>query len=212
MWHLVISINRGRDFLSSSSGFTAVINSEWNGSPYSSSCVVSQNPEMVMQAFADVFIPHPGRPALWVWFLRSPIWQSGFYGHTVGQPPLVCQFKEEEQRKLPSVRSLAPSWDLPTVLKAISQAPFELLEQVDMKMVSLKVALVIALTSAERVREMHALSENNACRQTAPGGLSVQLKFWMINDSMSGLYIREGWWPLQHTRHQSQRNVTKSFC
>ena len=89
----------------------------------------------------------------------------------------MCQFKEEEQRKLPSVRSLAPSWDLPTVLKAISQAPFELLEQVDMKMVSLKVALVIALTSAERVREMHALSENNACRQTAPGGLSVQLKF-----------------------------------
>lgn len=88
----------------------------------------------------------------------------------------MCQFKKGEQRKLPSVRSLAPSWDLPTVLEAISQAPFEPLEQVDMTMVSLKIALVIALTSAERVREMHALSVNSACRQTAPDGLSVRLK------------------------------------
>lgn len=195
MWHLVISINRGRDFLSSSAGFTAVINSEWNGSTYSSSCVVSQNQELVMQACADIFLPHPGRLALWVWPLTSPIWQSGFDGHTVGQQPLVCQFKKGEQRKLPSVRSLAPSWDLPTVLEAISQAPFEPLEQVDMTMVSLKMALVIALTSAERVREMHTLSVNNACRQTAPDGLSVRLKCWMMNDSMSGLYIGEGWWP-----------------
>lgn len=136
----------------------------------------------------------------------------GFDDHIVGQQPLVCRFMKGVQRKLPSVRSLAPSWDLPTVLEAISQAPFEPLEQVDMKMVSLKMAWVIALTSAERVREMHTLSVNNACRQISPNGLSVRLKFWMMNDSMSGLYIGEGWWPLQCTRHQSQRNVIKSFC
>lgn len=68
---------------------------------------------------------------------------------------------------------MTPSWDLPTVLKAFSQAPFETLEQVDMNMVSLKTALLMALTSAKRV--MHALSVNKACVQVAPDGLSVQL-------------------------------------
>src|SRR4029434_4714320 len=51
-----------------------------------------------------------------------------------------------------------PSWDLLVVLRALTGPPFEPLETVDIKSVSLKTALLLALTSAKRVGDMQALS------------------------------------------------------
>ncbi|KAK0148792.1 hypothetical protein N1851_010874 [Merluccius polli] len=54
------------------------------------------------------------------------------------------------RRKLPVSRPLVPLWDLSVVLEALSHHPFEPLEAVGMKFVSLKVVLLLALTTAKR--------------------------------------------------------------
>ena len=55
------------------------------------------------------------------------------------------------------------SWDLALVLNSLTQPPFEPLEAVGMKLVSLKTALLLALTTAKRVSDLHALSVHPKC-------------------------------------------------
>ena len=62
-------------------------------------------------------------------------------------------------------RPLVPPWDLTLVLDALTQAPFEPLEAVDIKYLTLKTALLVALTSAKRVSDLHALSISPECMQ-----------------------------------------------
>ena len=62
------------------------------------------------------------------------------------------------RRKLPVSRPLVPLWDLSVVMDALSHHPFEPLETVGMKFVSLKVVLLLALTTAKRVSDLQALS------------------------------------------------------
>ena len=52
----------------------------------------------------------------------------------------------------------APQWDLPLVLEALVTEPFEPLELSSLKALSLKTALLLALTSARGVSELAALS------------------------------------------------------
>ncbi|XP_043992826.1 uncharacterized protein LOC122842750 [Gambusia affinis] len=99
----------------------------------------------------------------------------GFGGKTVGQHPLVCQFMKGVRRRLPVSKPLAPSWDLPLVLEALMDAPFEPLGQVDLRFVTLKTALLLALTSAKRVGELHAFSVNPACTKFSAGNRRVTL-------------------------------------
>lgn len=80
------------------------------------------------------------------------------------------------RRKLPTSRPLAPSWDLPTVLAALSCCPFEPLEQVELKFLSLKTALLIALASAKRVGEIHALSVHQSCIQFSSDNTRVSMR------------------------------------
>lgn len=100
----------------------------------------------------------------------------GLDGKTVGQHPLVCRFMKGARRKLPTSRPLVPSWDLPTVLAALSCSPFEPLEQAELKMLSLKTVLLLALASAKRIGEIHALSVHRACMQFSPGNTSVSMQ------------------------------------
>ena len=62
-------------------------------------------------------------------------------------------------RNLQGVRNeRSASWDLPLVLNALCSHPFEPLESVDLKWLSVKVALLLALVSLGRVSELCALS------------------------------------------------------
>src|SRR4029434_9295041 len=67
-------------------------------------------------------------------------------------------------------RHLIPSWDLLVVLCALTGPPFEPLETVDIKFVSLKTALLLALTSAKCVGDMQALSVSPSCLQFSIAG------------------------------------------
>lgn len=51
-----------------------------------------------------------------------------------------------------------PTWDLSLVLQALSTSPFEPLASVSLRHLSLKVAFLLAVTSARRVSELAALS------------------------------------------------------
>ncbi|XP_030199953.1 uncharacterized protein LOC115533546 [Gadus morhua] len=100
----------------------------------------------------------------------------GFGDKPAGQHPLVCRFMKGARRKLPVSRPLVPLWDLSVVLDAPSHHPFEPLETVGMKFVSLKLVLLLALTTAKRVSDLQALSIRPSCLQFAPGISKVCLR------------------------------------
>ncbi|CAM4736218.1 unnamed protein product, partial [Leuciscus chuanchicus] len=90
----------------------------------------------------------------------------GIDRNTIGQHLLVCRVS----------KPLIPPWDLSVVLNALSQPPFEPIESVELKFLSLKAALLLALSTAKRVSELHALSVHNSCMQFAMDHSRVTLK------------------------------------
>ncbi|XP_059182347.1 uncharacterized protein LOC131961092 [Centropristis striata] len=100
----------------------------------------------------------------------------GFGRLTVGQHPLVCRFMKGARRLLPVSRPLVPPWDLAVVLEGLKGPPFEPLEGADLKHVSLKAVLLLALASAKRVSDIHALSVHPSCTQFFPGDVRMTLR------------------------------------
>ncbi len=56
-----------------------------------------------------------------------------------------------------------PSWDLSIVLAGLQRGPFEPLDSVELKFLSLKTALLTALTSIKRVGDLQAFSVSEEC-------------------------------------------------
>lgn len=100
----------------------------------------------------------------------------GFDGVTPGAHPLARRFLRGVRRLRPVVRPCVPSWDLALVLEALCGPPFEPIESVDMKFLSYKTALLLALASAKRVADLHALSVHPSCTQFTPDGSKVTLR------------------------------------
>ncbi len=69
-----------------------------------------------------------------------------------------------------------PTWDLPTVLRALKGPPFEPLQSTNLRSLSLKTALLLALTSVKRVGDLQALSISPACLEFGPNDSKVVLK------------------------------------
>ena len=87
----------------------------------------------------------------------------GFGEKALSENPLIRKFMRGVKRARPVTRSMVPPWDLSLVLGALSGAPFEPLETVEIKFLTLKTALLMALTTAKRVSEMQALSVSPDC-------------------------------------------------
>ena len=62
-----------------------------------------------------------------------------------GNTPLVARFMKVARRLRSVSKKLASSQDLSVVLDALCQQPFETLDQVDLKMLSFKTALLLEL-------------------------------------------------------------------
>ena len=58
----------------------------------------------------------------------------------------------------PNIKPLLPNWDLPSVLWKLCDPPFEPLTTCDLKFLTWKTVFLVALASASRVSEIHALS------------------------------------------------------
>ncbi|KAL1255342.1 hypothetical protein QQF64_013403 [Cirrhinus molitorella] len=65
------------------------------------------------------------------------------------QHPLVCRFMRGARWLRSVSKPLVPPWDLSVVLNALSKAPFEPVESIPLKLLSLKTALLLALTTAK---------------------------------------------------------------
>ncbi|KAL0187587.1 hypothetical protein M9458_014686, partial [Cirrhinus mrigala] len=72
--------------------------------------------------------------------------------------------------------NLIPSWDLAVVLQGLQQDPFEPLQSVKLDALSLKTALLTALTSVKRVGDLQALSVDSLCLEFGPASSHVVLR------------------------------------
>ncbi len=82
-----------------------------------------------------------------------------------------------EYRRLRPVRpTVVPSWDLSVVLEGLVTALFEPLESASERILTLKVTLLLALTSLKRVGDLQAFSVSETCMDFAPGLVKVTLR------------------------------------
>ncbi|XP_069609560.1 uncharacterized protein [Ranitomeya imitator] len=70
----------------------------------------------------------------------------------------ISRFIKAAGRSRPLPVKVVPQWDLNLVLKALTSPPFEPLHESTIKTLSLKTALLVALTSARRVSDLQVLS------------------------------------------------------
>ncbi|KAI2661194.1 hypothetical protein H4Q32_006732 [Labeo rohita] len=97
-------------------------------------------------------------------------------GRSVGKHDLIIRFLKGAWRLNPPRPHLIPSWDLAVVLQGLQRDPFEPLQSVEVDALSLKTALLTALTSVKRVGDLQALSVNNACLEFGPADSHVVLR------------------------------------
>ncbi len=87
---------------------------------------------------------------------------------SLGKHDLIVRFLKGARRMNPSRSSLVPSWDLSIVLTGLQRGPFEPLDSVELKFLSLKTALLTALTSIKQVGDLQAFSVSEECLVFGP--------------------------------------------
>ncbi|KAL0152267.1 hypothetical protein M9458_051990, partial [Cirrhinus mrigala] len=97
-------------------------------------------------------------------------------GQSIGRNNLVVRFLKGSRRMNPSHPHTIPTWDLSTVLRALKSSPFEPLSDADLKTLTLKSALLLALVSVKRIGDLQALSISPSCLEFGPGDSKVILK------------------------------------
>ncbi len=97
-------------------------------------------------------------------------------GQLVGRDNSVVRFLKGARRLNPPRPLTVPTWDLPTVLRALKGPPFEPLQSTNLRSLSLKTALLLALASVKRVGDLQALSISPACLEFGPNDSKVVLK------------------------------------
>ena len=97
-------------------------------------------------------------------------------GRSVGAHYWVKQFLRGARRLRPPRVRQAAAWDLPLVLQALSKAPFEPMAGSSLRLLSIKTAFLLAVTTAKRVSELHALSISPACLHWKADNSGVTLR------------------------------------
>ncbi len=97
-------------------------------------------------------------------------------GQSLGRNNLVVRFLKGSRRLNPPRPLTVPSWDLPTVLRALKSPPFEPLQSIDLRPLTLKTALLLALASVKHMGDLQALSISPSCLEFGPSGSKVVLK------------------------------------
>ncbi|XP_060541740.1 histone acetyltransferase KAT2B isoform X2 [Pantherophis guttatus] len=76
---------------------------------------------------------------------------------SLAQHPLIRHFLRGATNLCPPMLHRYPTWDLPLVLKSLMGPPYELLRTTSLRLLSCKVAFLVAITSARRISEIAAL-------------------------------------------------------
>ncbi len=94
----------------------------------------------------------------------------------LGRHRMVSAFMRGARRLRPVRPTAVPSWYLSVVLEGLVTAPFEPLESASDRILTLKVVLLLALTSLKRVGDLQAFSVSETCMDFAPGLVKVTLR------------------------------------
>ncbi len=88
----------------------------------------------------------------------------------MGKHDLVVRFLRGARRLNPPRPPSLPSWDLALVLRALQTAPFEPLQSVELKFLSMKTLLLTALASIKRVGDLQAFpADSSTTLRPRPG-------------------------------------------
>ncbi len=68
-------------------------------------------------------------------------------GQSVGRHPLVTRFLRGALRLRPPVRSRVPPWDLAVVLEALCRPPFEPIEEISDRHITINTTFILAISS-----------------------------------------------------------------
>ena len=79
-------------------------------------------------------------------------------GNRVGSNPVFSELIRSFELQRSVQRSLTPKWDLSWILVCLQKAPYEPLHKASKLHVKIKTALLLALATAERCSEIHALT------------------------------------------------------
>ncbi|XP_060542104.1 endonuclease/exonuclease/phosphatase family domain-containing protein 1 isoform X6 [Pantherophis guttatus] len=77
---------------------------------------------------------------------------------SLAQHPLIRRFLRGAKNLCPPVLHRYPTWDLPLVLQSLTGPPYEPLQTASLRLLTCKVAFLVAITSARRISELAALS------------------------------------------------------
>lgn len=83
--------------------------------------------------------------------------------HSVGEHSLVAGVLRGARWLYRSRPNLVPVWDLSLMLISLSGPPFKLLHATELKVLSFKTPLLLALVWQKRVGDLHTLSTDTAC-------------------------------------------------
>lgn len=100
---------------------------------------------------------------------------QGFGRFSACSHPLVKRFLRGARRMRPPPRQIVPPWDLQTVLDGLEGPPFEPLDSAEIRFLSFKTVVLLALSSAKRVGDLCALSVHPSCISFSQDGGLVHL-------------------------------------
>ena len=90
--------------------------------------------------------------------------------------PLIIKYLRGALVRNPPKYQHIPTWDLPTVLLSLSNHPFEPIEGIDLKFLTLKTVFLVAIGSANRVHELKALDCRPAFCQFGPNEVTLRTR------------------------------------
>ncbi len=118
-------------------------------------------------------------PQKWTVLNRTMQWKSAnreLDEIPLGRPQMVSVFMRGVRCLRPVRPIVVPSWDLSIVLEGLMGAPFETLESAPERILTIKVTLLLALTSLKRVGDLQALSISERCMDFVPGLVKMTLR------------------------------------
>ncbi len=144
----------------------ALLTEKTPGDARSESCYPSCN-----KGWSEGCLPPPSRSTWPIAANHDPV-----EGKSVGKHDWVVRFLRGARRLNPPRPPSIPSWDLSLVLRALQQGPFEPLQTVEPKVLSMKTLLLLALASIKRVGDLHAFSVDDSCLQFGPADSQIILR------------------------------------
>ncbi|KAG8553057.1 hypothetical protein GDO81_003253 [Engystomops pustulosus] len=111
----------------------------------------------------------------------------------------VKRFITASSRIHPQVLTKIPTWDLTLVLNTLSKGPFEPIENIDIRNLTLKTVFLVAITSARRLGELQAIS--------------IQEPYLKILDDRIIITLDSAFLPkVVSNFHRNQEIILPSFC